>query len=75
MEKKRILSSIWVRVIVFLWMIVFPVVMVAIPALEMVTGEREWGLAPAWAFAVWLLGPLVAAIVFKYVGGGKKPSA
>ena len=75
MEKSRFLSSIWVRLIVFLWMIVFPIALIAIPGLEMVMGEREWGLAPAWAFGVWFLGPLVATIVYKYMGGGKKPSA
>ena len=75
MAKSKFLSSIWVRLIVFLWMIVFPIALIAIPALEMATGEWEWGLAPAWAFGVWILGPAVAAIVFKYMYGGNKPSA
>ena len=74
MDKTRLFSSIWMRLIVFLWMIVFPLVFVAIPALEMVMGDREWGLAPAWGFGVWILGPLVGSIVLKYVGGSKDGS-
>ena len=74
MERNRLLSSIWMRIIVFLWMIVFPIIFVAIPALEMVTGEREWGLGPAWGFGVWILGPLVGSILLKYVGGTKDTS-
>ena len=34
----------------------------------MVLGEREWSLAPVWALAVWALGPLAVAIIFKYAG-------
>ena len=74
MNKTRLLSSIWMRLIVFLWMIVFPIAFVAIPGLEMVTGERDWGLAPLWGFAAWMLGPLVLTIVLKYFGGDTKPS-
>ena len=76
MDKTRLFSSIWMRILVFLWMIVFPLVFIAIPALEMAMGEAELGLAPAWGFGVWVLGPLVVAIVLKYVGGGntKNPS-
>lgn len=76
MTKERLLSSIWVRIGVFLWMIVFPIIFIAIPALEMVTGERAVGLMPAWAFLVWMLGPLVGAIGLKYFGGnrGETPS-
>ena len=56
MEKSKFLSSIWVRLIVFLWLVVFPIALVAIPALEMVTGEREWDLAPTWAFGGGMVG-------------------
>ncbi len=49
-------------------MILFPLVFVAIPALDMAMGERALGLAPAWGFGVWVLGPLVVSIVLKYIG-------
>lgn len=71
MDRTRLLSTVWMRAIVFLWMVVFPIIFIAIPALEMVQGEREWGGAPVWAFAVWVLGPLAVAIVFKYAGNGR----
>jgi hypothetical protein len=59
------------RAIIFLWMVIFPIVFVAIPALEMVGDEREFGLMPVWAFVVWLLGPAAVAIGLKYAGGAK----
>ena len=69
MNRERLLSSVWIRIGVFVWMIVFPIAFVAIPALEMVTGEREVAMTPLWAFLVWMLGPLVGAIGLKYLGG------
>ena len=74
MDKTRLFSSIWMRIVVFLWMIVFPIIFGAIPALEMAMGDRQWGLAPAWGFGVWMLGPLVVSIVMKYFGGNNGSS-
>ena len=70
MNRERLLTSRWVRVIVFLWMIVFPIVFIALPALEMFMGEQEKSWTPVWALIVWMLGPWVASIVMKYAGGG-----
>ena len=65
----KLFSSVWMRVIVFLWMILFPILFVALPGLEMMRGEREMSLGPLWAFVVWLLGPVAVAIVLKYAAG------
>ena len=54
-----------VRVAVFLWGIVFPIVFVALPLLKVATGEAAFSMQPVWAFAVWILSPLVVAIVMK----------
>ena len=70
MNNTSFLSSWWVRVIIFLWMIVFPIVFIALPTLEMFMGEGEKSWTPVWGLIVWMLGPWVASIVMKYVGGG-----
>ena len=71
MNRQQFLSSKWARIIVFLWMIVFPIIFIALPALEMFTGESEKSWTPVWALIVWMLGPWVASIVMKYSGGQK----
>ncbi|KAG1700516.1 FeS cluster assembly protein SufB [Nymphon striatum] len=58
-----------VRLIVFLWLIIFPIIFIALPVLEMVTGERENDLTPLWAFGVWILGPWAGSIIWKWFGG------
>ena len=69
MNLKSILSSPWARIIVFLWMFVFPIIFIALPALEMYMGEQEENWTPVWALIVWMLGPWVVSIFAKYLGG------
>ena len=66
MDVRALLSSKWMRLVIFLWMVVFPVLFIALPVLEMVTGEREISYDPAWAFAFWVLTPAAASVVMKY---------
>ena len=72
MTRDQFLKSKTVRFIVFLWMIVFPIIFIALPTLEMVTGERENDLTPLWAFGVWILGPWAASIIWKWFGQQNK---
>ncbi|MEL6920020.1 MAG: hypothetical protein AAFO77_03210 [Pseudomonadota bacterium] len=64
------MSSIWMRIAVFLWAIVFPAVFVALPLAEVMTGEGTLTAGPFWALGAWLLGPAAVAIGVKYFGGG-----
>ena len=68
MTREELLSSKWVRAIAFLWIIVFPIVFIAIPALEIYMGDTEKSWTPVWALIVWMLGPWAASIVMKYIG-------
>lgn len=68
MNRERLLKSKIVRLVVFLWLIIFPILFIALPALEMVTGERENDWAPLWAFGVWILGPWAGSIIWKWFG-------
>ncbi len=69
MNRERLLKSKSVRLIVFLWLIILPIIFIALPVLEMVTGERENDLTPLWAFGVWILGPWAGSIIWKWFGG------
>lgn len=70
MTTKELLSSKWARVVVFLWLIVFPLVFIIGPFVEMMMEEgTEQSWTPVWALIVWMLGPWVASIVMKYAGG------
>ena len=69
MNRQQLLSSVWVRVLVFAWLIVFPIIFIALPALEYLTGDGEKSWTPVWALIVWMLGPWVASILMKYLGG------
>ena len=60
------------RVLVFLWGIVFPIVFVALPALEMLGKERPVSMDPVWAFALWALSPLAVSIAMKYFRAGSE---
>jgi len=66
--KEEFLKKKWVRFLVFIWIVVFPILFIALPALEMVTGERENDLTPLWALGVWILGPWAASILWKWFG-------
>ncbi len=70
MNRTQLFSSKWMRVVIFFWMIVFPIVFIALPALEMFTDGQEKSWTPVWALIVWMLGPWVASIVMKYAGDG-----
>jgi len=69
MSQRSLFSSVWMRALVFLWMIAFPVVFVAIPVVEILRDERKFDLMPLWAFGIWVAAPLVVAIVLKNWGG------
>jgi hypothetical protein len=71
MNRERFLSSIWMRLIVFLWIIVFPIVFIALPGLEMLMGETDKSWTPVWGLIVWMMGPWVGSIVMKYMGDNK----
>jgi hypothetical protein len=65
MTGKKLLQSKITRLVVFLWFIVFPILFITIPAVEMAMGERESSDFPLWALGVWILGPVAAGIVAK----------
>jgi hypothetical protein len=65
MNLRELLQSKIARLVVFLWFIVLPILFITIPAMEMVTGERQSSDFPVWAFVVWILGPVAAGIVAK----------
>ena len=66
------MASPWMRVLVFLWGIVFPIVFVALPALEMLGKERPVSMDPVWALALWVLSPLAVSIGLKYFRAGSE---
>ncbi len=69
---KNWMASKWVRLIVFLWMFIFPLIFIALPLLEMFTEERATSSAPVWALIVWMLAPAAVSIGVKYMGGSKE---
>ena len=68
MDRKAFLSTKFVRLVAFLWLVVFPILFIALPTLEMATGDRERDLGPLWGFIVWILGPLAGGILMKWFG-------
>ena len=66
MDREKLLSNTWVRMIIFAWMIVFPIVFIALPGFEMVMGGGEKSWTPVLGLVVWMLGPWVGSIVLKY---------
>jgi len=70
MNREKLLSSIWVRMLIFAWMIVFPIVFIALPMVEMFFGNTEQSWTPVWGLLVWLLAPWFVSILMKYFGGG-----
>ncbi|MBO6816562.1 MAG: hypothetical protein JJ891_17035 [Rhizobiaceae bacterium] len=71
MTREQLLSSWWTRIIVFLWMIVFPFIFILLPGIEMFFGDGEQSWTPVWALIVWMLGPWAASILLKYAGNGQ----
>lgn len=72
MTKEQFLKLKTVRFFIFLWIVVFPILFIALPAMEMVMGERENELVPLWAFGVWVFGPWAASILWKWFGGERE---
>jgi len=68
MTKEQFLKMKTVRLFIFFWIVILPIIFIALPTLEMVTGERENDLTPLWAFVVWILGPWAASIFWKWFG-------
>ncbi|MDJ0613299.1 MAG: hypothetical protein QNJ29_06440 [Rhizobiaceae bacterium] len=68
MTREQLLSSVWVRMIIFGWMIVFPLVFVVLPMIEMFFGRAEESWTPVCGLIAWMLGPWVVSILMKYVG-------
>jgi hypothetical protein len=66
---KSLLAKPWVRIVAFLWGIVFPIVFVGLPLVKVATGEAEFSMQPIWALALWLVSPLAVSIVLKYARG------
>ena len=73
MSFAQLLAKPWVRVIVFLWAIIFPIVFVALPLLKVSTGEAELTMGPVWAGLFWILTPLAVSIGMKYFGASNAP--
>jgi len=69
MDLKSLMSKPWMRIVVFLWLVVFPIVFIALPGLEMILGEQEKSWTPVWGVIVWMTGPWAGSIILKYVGG------
>lgn len=66
MTREELLSSKWVRIIAFAWLVVFPIVFIALPALEIFMGDAEKSWTPVWALILWMMGPWAASILMKY---------
>ncbi len=66
MTRDQFLQMKTVRFFIFLWIVILPIIFIALPTLEMVAGERENDLTPLWAFCVWILGPWVGSIIWKW---------
>lgn len=72
MTREQLLSNVWVRMLIFAWMIVFPIVFVALPAFDIFLGKTEFSWTPVWGLVVWILGPAVGAIVLKRMIGERE---
>ena len=68
MTREQFMSSVWVRMVIFAWLFVFPIVFVALPMVEMFFGRQEQNWTPVLGLIVWMLGPWVASILMKYAG-------
>jgi len=71
MNREQLLSSVWVRMLIFAWMIVFPIVFIALPMIEMFFGNTEQSWTPVWGLLVWLLAPWFVSILMKYASGDR----
>lgn len=63
-------TKLWVRVLLFVWVVVFPIIFVALPVMKMITGEAPASMAPVFPFLVWFLSPLVFLLLTKIVRAG-----
>lgn len=75
MNREEFLKKRWVRVVTFLWLVVFPLLFIAVPVLEMFMNDAPKSYTPVWALIVWMLGPWAASIVLKYAGNGDTGSS
>ena len=72
MTEKSLFAKPWVRIVAFLWGIVFPIVFVGLPLVKVATGEAAFSMQPIWALALWLISPFAVSIVLKYVQDGNE---
>ena len=71
MTRGHLFTKPWVRFVVFIWMIVFPIIFIVLPALEMFADNTPKSWTPVWALIMWMLGPWAVSIVMKYSGGSE----
>ncbi|MEO0329264.1 MAG: hypothetical protein AAF217_11790 [Pseudomonadota bacterium] len=67
MTREQLLSSIWVRMLIFAWMIIFPIIFIALPLLEIFINDAPSSWTPVWALMIWMTGPWVVSIVMKMI--------
>ncbi|MEM9732655.1 MAG: hypothetical protein AAF903_04095 [Pseudomonadota bacterium] len=60
-------TKLWVRILIFMWAIVFPIIFVALPVMKMLTGEAPVSTAPVFPLVIWFLSPLIFVLVTKAV--------
>lgn len=68
MARDQLLSSVWVRMVIFAWLFVFPIVFIALPFAGMFIGEREQSWTPVLGLMVWMLGPWAASVIMRFTG-------
>ncbi|MEL7273098.1 MAG: hypothetical protein AAGK33_06630 [Pseudomonadota bacterium] len=60
-------TKLWVRILIFMWVVVFPITFVVLPVMKMVTGEAPVSTEPVFPLVMWFLSPLVFVVVTKAV--------
>ena len=69
MDRQEFLSKPWVRMVIFAWMVVFPIVFIALPALEIFLERAEPSWTPVWGLIAWMLAPAAGSVILKWLYG------